>query len=281
MKKRNLSFLLGLLALLLAIAPPALAQTEEDPTETAEIRAVIREYIRNTMFAADTLQDCLGLSGAASCKVSDAAGFGLNCPQTSFSDPADPTTNHYCSVETSEEIDASITAFAKKVLGMSGGFTTEFRMVSKESSATHNHQVCAEKAGTCAEKFVGRHEVISGFIAVFQNGEVDLALPKTLEEVGTYTAAVKAAKGRVIEVINQHWCAWEDHGEPYDCFKEPSGPTTPGGTTGEPTGPTTPGGTTGEPGGTTTGGDADTTGDTTGDTTTEPNLCEEEIAQTH
>ena len=122
-------------------------------------------------------------------------------------------------------------------------------MVSQENSASHNHQVCADKAGECAERYVGRQEKITGLIAVFQEGSVSLDPPAKLGEVSAYTAAVKAAKGRVIKVSNKFYCSWETHSEPRSCKKKIEGPVTPGGTTtsdhpgepGEPGHPTTPG----------------------------------------
>lgn len=238
MKHHVLSKFLVLLALLLVAVVPATAQDEDD-TETQEIRKIIEEYIAKTIFAPATLDSCLGLSDGVSCKASDVAGFGLNCPQTSSA-----TDSHDCSVETSEEIDASITAFAKKILKISGKFTTIFHMVSSESSVTHNHQTCADQAGACAERYVGRHEIITGLIALYQEGSVSLAPPESLGEVSAYTAAVKAAKGRVIKVSRKHYCSWEDHGEPLTCQKKIEGPITPGGTTtttGEPGEPGDPG----------------------------------------
>lgn len=247
MQRRHLSLLFSLLALVLLAVPPALAQDNDD-TETAEIRKIIEEYINNTIFAPATLDSCLGLSDAASCKASDQAGFGLNCPQTRSA-----SADHDCSVETSEEIEASITTFAKKILGISGKFTTVFHMVSKENSVSHNHQTCADKAGECAERYVGRQEVITGLIAVFQEGSVSLNPPSSLGEVGDYAAAVKAAKGRVIKVSNKYYCSWETHSEPRSCKKKIEGPVTPGGTTGTSDVPGEPG----EPGGTGDTGSSD------------------------
>ncbi len=248
MKNQLLSRCFLLLAMLLVAVAPVAAQ---DDTETQEIRKIIEEYIAKTIFAAETLDDCLGLSDGVSCKASDAAGFGLNCPETNTA-----TDDHDCSVETSEEIDASITTFAKKILNISGKFTTIFHMVSSESSATHNHQNCADEAGECAARYVGRHEIITGLIALYQEGSVSLTPPAKLGEVAAYTAAVKAAKGRVIKVSRKHYCSWEDHGEPLTCQKKIKGPTTPGGTT------------------TTTGGEPGQTGGHDGDTgSAETNAC--------
>ena len=79
MKRRHFSLLLSLLALVLLAVPPALAQDDDD-TETAEIRKIIKEYIANTIFAPETLDDCLGLSDAASCKASRRGGFRPQLP---------------------------------------------------------------------------------------------------------------------------------------------------------------------------------------------------------
>lgn len=207
-------FTLPLLAFCLLTVMPTLRGAVGD--ELSDAIDALKSAAEKLVNDAELVKRCEGFTKTP--ELCDAADAPDSDPNPLICPPGEVTeTEHECSLVDSAELKAALGTKSKQILGLSGKFKVEMKLLGQERSQPfHIHRPDGNPT-SCGERYVKRQDSVTLYFAAYQEGKVSATAPTSQGGIDDYVAEVEANKGRAFKHGPVHYCIWEDHKPPREC----------------------------------------------------------------